>query len=529
MPTTTDKTYEQWREALNQVIESNSMVLLAPVDEAADDAQEIEKANEALKKQARAMLRQFAERTLKNDINIKHKKGLAKAIGEAIEKIDKELGQRLSALLHNEDFQKLEASWRGLHGLVKNSETGSRLKLRLLNVSKKDVADDLTRAVDVDQSQLFKKVYEEEYGTFGGNPYSMLVADFEIGRSPPDMTLVRELARVGAMAHAPILMAAHPSLFDLRSFTDLGTPRDLSKTFEAADAADWRAFRASEDARYVALTLPHYLLRLPYGSKTIPVQSFDFEEFRAYDYTVKKDGKDGELEEPTERRPEKRHNAYLWGNSAYLLAQRCTAAFAKYGWSAAIRGVEGGGVVESLPVHTFNTGEGEQVMKCPTEVTITDRREKELNDLGFISVVHKKNENYAAFFGGQTTNKPFQYSKALANANARLSAQLPCILAASRFAHYIKVIMRDKVGSFASRANVETFLNNWIADYVLVNDNASQALKAQYPLREARIDVTEDPAKPGVYKATVFLRPHFQMEELTASIRMVAELPAAAV
>jgi type VI secretion system protein ImpC len=510
---------DSWEKVLNKIIEDSDMVMLSNAADAAPESDAL------LMEQARGMLHQFAMRTAEGKILSNEKKGLLKAMGDAIARIDAELGHRLGQLMRSEDFQKLERSWRGLHGLVKSSETGPRLKLRLLNASKTEIGDDLSKAVDVDQSQLFKKIYEEEYGTFGGNPYSMLVADYEIGRNPTDMTLVKELARVAAMAHAPILLAASPSLFDLRSYTDLGNPRDLSKTFEAADAAEWRAFRNSEDARYVALTLPHYLVRLPYGDKTIPARTFHFEEFGDFDYRL---NERGQLEAPSNTDPAARHQAYLWGNSAYLLAQRATAAFSRYGWPAAIRGVEGGGMVEGLPVHTFSTGEGDQVMKCPTEVTITDRREKELNDLGFIAVVHKKNENYAAFFGGQTANKPIQYSKALANANARLSAQLPCILAASRFAHYIKVIMRDKVGSFTSRANVESFLNNWIADYVLVNDNASQALKAQYPLREARIDVTEDPAKPGVYKATVFLRPHFQLEELTASIRMVAELPEAA-
>lgn len=514
---TIDKTTEAvWKVTLDKIIADSKMVLLS------GDADQ--KSKDSLMDAARAMLQQFAISRAEERIKPDEKKGLLKAMGDAVAEIDREIGERLSLLMHSEDFQKIERSWRGLHGLVKNSETGTRLKLRVLNASKTEVGDDLAKAVDVDQSQLFKKVYEEEYGTFGGNPYSMLVADFEIGRTPTDMTLLASLARVAAMAHAPILLAASPSLFDLRSYTDLGVPRDLSKTFEAADAADWRAFRDSEDSRYVALTLPHYLLRLPYGEKTVPARTFAFEEFGAFNFQVKTNG---DLEAPQNTDAEARHKAYLWGSSAYLLAQRATAAFITYGWTAAIRGVEGGGLVEGLPVHTFNTGEGDLVMKCPTEITITDRREKELNDLGFIAVVHKKNENYAAFFGGQTANKPVQYSKALANANARLSARLPCILAASRFAHYIKVIMRDKVGRFDSRANVETFLNNWIADYVLVNDNAAQALKAQYPLREARIDVTEDPATPGVYKATVFLRPHFQLEELTASIRMVAELPAA--
>jgi len=448
------------------------------------------------------MLKQFAQQAESSDLKW-HEQGLMKALELRVQAMDKQLSDGLNAVMHSEKFQKLEQSWRGLHDLVMKTETSSRLKLRVFNVTKSELTKDLTKAVAVDQSNLFKKVYEEEYGTFGGNPYSLLVGDFYFTRAPQDMVLLEKVAQVASMAHAPFISAADPALFDMARFIELGIPRDLSKTFDGDEMATWRAFRRSEDSRYVALTLPRYLLRLPYGEKTIPVENFAYEE-----------GVDG-----------MNHDRYLWGNSAYLLAQRITAAFASYGWSAAIRGVEGGGVVEGLPVHTFLTNEGDQTMKCPTEVSITDRREKELNDLGFIAVVHKKHENFAAFFGGQTVNKPIVYNKPLANANARLSAQLPCILAASRFAHYIKVMMRDKVGSFASRENVEIYLNNWIADYVLVNDNASQSVKAQYPLREARVDVTEVAGKPGVYKATVFLRPHFQLEELTASIRMVAELP----
>jgi type VI secretion system protein ImpC len=496
------------KQVLDAIITKSKMVL--------------DKSNTDALTAAQRMLREFATQAEANRIKANEEKGILKALGDAIDALDEQLTDGLNQLIHSPEFQQLESAWRGLNGLVKNSETGERLKLRLIDAHKGDLYEDLTKAVDVDQSQLFKKIYEEEYGTYGGNPYSVLVADLAIGRHPDDITLVKELAKVAAMAHAPIILGADPALFDLPSFTGLAGPRDLSKIFDTKDTAEWRAFRESEDSRYVALTLPGYLLRLPYGAKTSKVTQFAYEEFRDFDWSVDKEGNPVAPKRPDQ---DERHQAYLWGNSAYLLAQRITSAFATYGWSAAIRGVEGGGKVEGLPVHTFNTGEGDLAMKCPTEVTITDRREKELNDLGFIAVVHKKNENLAAFFGGQTVNKPFSYSNALANANARLSSQLPCILAASRFAHYIKVIMRDKMGSFASRENVEAYLNNWIADYVLTNDNSSQSLKAQFPLREARIDVSDDPAKPGVYKATVFLRPHFQLEELTASIRMVAELP----
>ena len=297
--------------------------------------------------------------------------------------------------------------------------------------------------------------------------------------------------------------AEEARMFDLDAYTELGVPRDLSKIFESAELIKWRSFRASEDSRYVSLCLPRVLLRLPYGPDTVPVEGLSFVEDT--------DGSD--------------HSKYLWGNPAYILGQRITSAFAQYGWTAAIRGVEGGGKVEGLPAHTFRTDEGDIALKCPTEIAITDRREKELNDLGFITLVHCKNTDYAAFFGGQTTNKPKAYNLAAANANARISSMLPYILAASRFAHYIKAIMRDKVGSFMTRENVKVYLNTWIMGYVLGKDDAGQPLKAQYPLREARIDVTDIPGKPGSYNAVVFLRPHFQLEELTASIRLVAELP----
>jgi len=427
----------------------------------------------------------------------------AAMINEQIAKIDELLTLQLNEVMHHEDFQKLEGSWRGLHYLVMNTETGVMLKLRLLNVTPAELLKDLETAVEFDQSQLFKKVYEEEYGTFGGSPYTMLVGDFEFGRHPQDMALLEKIASVAAAAHAPFIAAASPKLFDLGSFTKLGVPRDLAKIFESAELIKWRSFRDSEDSRYVTLTLPHILMRLPYGADTVPVEGLSFEE--------DVDGKD--------------HAKYLWGNAAYALAQRITNAFALYKWCAAIRGVEGGGLVEGLPTHTFSTDEGDIALKCPTEIAITDRREKELSDLGLISLVHCKGTDYAAFFGGQTTQKPKVYDTDSANANARISAVLPYILAASRFAHYLKAIMRDKIGSFQTADTISAYLNRWIGNYVLAQDDAGQEMKAKYPLREARVDVSEIPGKPGCYNAVVFLRPHFQLEELTASIRLVAELP----
>lgn len=420
-----------------------------------------------------------------------------------IAEIDDLISKQLTEIMHSAEFQKLESTWRGLNHLVMNSETGTRLKIRVLNATKKDVLNDLEKAAEFDQSELFKKVYEEEYGTFGGNPYGLLIGDYEFGRNPQDMALLEKISNVAAAAHAPFIAAAAPQLFDMDSFTELGRPRDLAKVFESSELIKWRSFRETEDSRYVALMLPHALLRLPYGPKTKPVEEFNFVE----DVTGKE------------------HSRYLWGNAAFVLGQRITNAFSLYSWCAAIRGVEGGGLVEGLPTHTFMTDEGDVALKCPTEIAITDRREKELNDLGFISLCHCKGADYAAFFGGQTTNKPKTYDTPQANANSRISSQLPYILAAARFAHYLKAIMRDKVGSFTTKENVQVFLNRWISAYVLGDDNASQGMKARFPLREGRVDVYDIPGKPGCYKATVFLRPHFQLEELTASIRLVAELP----
>ncbi|MFB3131844.1 MAG: type VI secretion system contractile sheath large subunit [Rhodothermales bacterium] len=417
--------------------------------------------------------------------------------------IDAKISEQLNEVMHHEDFQRLEASWRGLRYLVFNTETGEMLKLRLLNVSRKELLDDLEKAIEFDQSSLFKQVYEEEYGTFGGHPYTTLIGDFEFSGHPQHLALLEKMSNVAAAAHAPFIAMADAALFDMDGFTDLGKPRDLAKIFESTLLVKWRSFRASEDSRYVSLTVPHILMRLPYGKDFIPVEEFDFEE----DVT----GKD--------------HSKYLWGNSAYALAARITDAFAKYKWCAAIRGVEGGGVVAGLPAHTFKTDEGDIALKCPTEIAITDRRENELNKLGFIALVHCKGTDYAAFFGGQTTQKPKVYDTPQATANAALSARLPYILAASRFAHYIKAIMRDKIGSFQTADNVSEYLNRWIGNYVLGKDDAGQETKAQYPLREARVDVSEIPGKPGSYNAVIFLRPHFQLEELTASIRLVAELP----
>ena len=451
---------------------------------------------------ALSLLSEYAIQVLEHNMTI-GKDSVVAGIKDQIARIDEQISDQLNEIMHAPEFQKLEASWRGLHYLVMNTETGTMLKLRLMNVTRDELLSDMEKATEFDQSALFKKVYEEEYGTFGGNPFTVLVGDYEFGRHPQDIATLEKISSVAAAAHAPFIASASPKLFDMDSFTELGIPRDLAKGFESTELVKWRSFRESEDSRYVVLALPHVLLRLPYGPDTVPVEGFNFEE--------DVDGKD--------------HSKYLWGNPAYALAQRINNAFALYKWCAAIRGVEGGGLVEGLPAHTFKTDEGDIALKCPTEIAITDRRENELNNLGFISILHRKGTDQAAFFGGQTTNKPKLYNTNEANANSRISSMLPYILAASRFAHYIKVIMRDKIGSFMTRDNVAKYLNTWIADYVLLNDDAPQSVKAQYPLREGRVDVFDIPGKPGCYRAVVFLKPHFQLDELTVSIRLVAELP----
>jgi len=450
---------------------------------------------------ARDMIAELARQVLEGQIMVS--KDTEAMINRRIAEIDQLLSKQLSEIMHHSDFQKLEASWRGLHYLVDKTETGTLLKIRVLNATKEEVSKDLEKAVEFDQSALFKKVYEEEFGMFGGAPFGALVGDYEFGKHPQDISLLEKISNVAAASHAPFISAAAPDLLGLESFAQLDVPRDLSKIFETAEYVKWRSFRDSEDSRYVGLALPHILMRLPYGEDTKPVEAFRYEE--------DVDGKD--------------NLKYLWGNAAYALATRLTEAFSKYGWCAAIRGVEGGGLVEGLPAHTFKTDEGDVALKCPTEIAITDRREKELSDLGFIPLLHCKGTDYAAFFGAQSAQKAKKYNTDGANANARLSTQLQYILAISRFAHYLKSMMRDKIGSYMSRQNAQDFLNQWIANYVLLDDNAGQEAKARYPLREARIDVTEIAGKPGCYKAVAFLRPHYQLDELTVSLRLVAELP----
>ena len=458
----------------------------------------------ATRERGKDLVKEFVSQVLEGAMTVS--RDTEAMINARIAQIDHLLSIQLNEILHHPSFQKLEGTWRGLKYLLDQTETSVMLKIRVLNCSKKELLRDLQRAPEFDQSAAFKKIYEEEFGMFGGEPIGALIGDYEFGKHPEDMELLEKMSQVAAAAHAPFLTAASAELLNLESFTNLDQPRDLAKIFDTTEYAKWKSFRQSEDSRYVGLCLPHVLMRLPYGRDTAPVDAFNYEE-----------GVDG-----TD------HSKYLWGNAAYALGARLTESFALYGWCAAIRGVEGGGLVEGLPTHTFRTDEGDVALKCPTEIAITDRREKELADLGFVPLVHCKGTDYAAFFSVQSAQKPKMYDKEAANANARLSAQLPYMLAVSRFAHYLKSIMRDKIGSFMSRSDCERFLNRWIMQYVTEDDNAAPATKAQYPLREARVEVAEIPGKPGCYRAVAFLRPHFQLDELTVSLRLVADLPPSA-
>ena len=437
-------------------------------------------------------------------------KNLARTVEKAIATIDRKLSDQLNQIMHHPRFLQLEGSWRGLQNLVMNSETGSDLKIRVLNASKRELNRDLTRSVEFDQSQLFKKIYENEFGTPGGEPYGALVGDYEWTTHPDDIETLRLISNVAAAAFAPFISAAGSSMFGFNNWTELSRPRDLAKIFETHEYTKWRSFRDSEDSRFVSLVMPRVLARQPYGSATSPVDEFGFEEGGTSEA-----GAAHELD----------HNHYCWMNAAYMMAGRLTDSFARNGFCVAIRGAEGGGKVENLPTHVFTSDDGDLDAKCPTEIGITDRREFELSSQGFLPLCHYKNTDYAVFFGAQTVQKPKKYDRPEATANAAISARLPYIMATSRFAHYLKVLARDKIGSFMEGEDVERWLNRWITNYVNSNENAGQDMKARYPLREARVEVKEIPGRPGSYNAIAYLRPWLQLEELTTSLRLVARIP----
>ncbi len=420
--------------------------------------------------------------------------------------IDKKLTDQINVILHCEAFQKVESAWRGLHYLISNTESDEQLKVRVMNVSKTDLYRTLRKYKGSawDQSPLFKKLYEEEYGQFGGHPYGAIVADYYFDNSGPDVDLLGQLAKICAASHAPFLAAAAPSVMLMESWSELANPRDIAKLFETPEHAAWRALRESEDSRYIGLALPRFLARAPYGAKSNPVDSFDFEE----------DTGEGDS------------SRYVWANSAYAMAANINRSFKHYGWCTRIRGIESGGAVDDLPVHIFPSDDGGMASTCPTEIAISDRREAELSKAGFLPLVHMKNSGMAAFIGAQSLHKPAEFDDPVATANAGLAARLPYLFACNRFAHYLKCIVRDKIGSFKSREDMQRWLSDWVIHYVDGSPaHSSNETKSRRPLAEASVEVEEVEGNAGYYAAKFFLRPHYQLEGLTVSLRLVSKLP----
>jgi type VI secretion system protein ImpC len=431
------------------------------------------------------------------------------SINAIIAEIDLKLTQQVNEVLHHPDFQQLEGAWRGLNYLVNNTESDEMLKIRFMPLSKQDLSKTIKKFKGTawDQSPLFKKVYEEEYGQLGGEPYGCLVGDYSFNHGPQDVEILQGMGQIAAAAHAPFIAGADPSLMQMDSWQELTNPRDLTKIFTTPEYAAWRSLRESEDSRYIGLAMPRFLARLPYGAKTEPVEEFDFEE--------EMEGSDS--------------SKYTWANSAYAMAVNVNRAFKEFGWCSRIRGVESGGAVEGLPVHTFPSDDGGVDMKCPTEIAISDRREAELAKNGFMPLIHKKNSDFAAFIGAQSLQQPEKYDDANATANAELSARLPYLFASCRFAHYLKCIVRDKIGSFRERADMEKWLNDWILQYVDGDPaNSTEDVKARKPLAGAEVVVEEVEGNPGYYTSKFYLRPHYQLEGLTVSLRLVSRLPSEA-
>jgi type VI secretion system protein ImpC len=457
---------------------------------------------------AQELIKALTEEALKGTVTFS--RNLSMTFERAIAAIDRKVSEQLNQVVHHPRFLQLEGSWRGLHYLVQNSETGTALKLRMLQISKREMSRDLQRATEFDQSQLFKKIYENEFGTPGGEPYGALIGDYEWTNHPDDVETLRLMSNIAASGFSPFISGVGSQMFGLQDWRELSKPRDLAKIFETAEYIKWRSYRDTEDSRFVSLVMPRTLARLPYGANTVAVEEFGYEE-APYDAAGNAKSMD--------------HEHYCWMNAAYVMGARLTDAFAQHGFCVAIRGAEGGGKVQNLPTHVFTSDDGDLDAKCPTEIGITDRREFELSNLGFLPLCHYKNTDYSVFFGAQTTQKPKKYDRPEATANAAISARLPYLMATSRFAHFLKVMARDKIGSFMEATDVENWLNRWIKNYVNSNANAGQEMKAKYPLREARVEVKEIPGKPGSYNAVAYMRPWLQMEELTTSMRMVARIP----
>lgn len=460
--------------------------------------------SERSKEAVQAAVQTLAEQLLKETTVLSS--DVVGTIQALIAEIDQKLTEQINYILHHNEFQQVEGTWRGLNYLVNNTETDEMLKIKVLNISKKELGKTLKKFKGTawDQSPIFKKVYVEEYDQFGGQPYGCFVGDYYFDHSPPDVELLGEMAQIAAAAHCPFITAAAPTLMQMDSWQELSNPRDLTKIFQTPEYAAWRSLREAEDSRYIGLTMPRFLTRLPYGTTTNPVEEFDFEEDT--------EGAD--------------HKKYTWTNSAYAMAVNINRSFKQYGWCSRIRGVESGGDVQGLPTHTFPTDDGGVDMKCPTEIAISERREAELAKNGFMPLIHKKHTDFAAFIGAQSLQKPAEYDDSDATSNANLAARLPYLFASCRFAHYLKCIVRDKIGAFKERDAMQKWLQKWIMNYVDGDpQNSDENTKARKPLAAAEVVVEEVEGNPGYYTSKFFLRPHYQLEGLTVSLRLVSRLP----
>ena len=493
-------------EATEKAAEGATATSFDSNDFAALLQKEFKPQTDSAKTEVAAAVTTLAEQALKSSQVISS--DVTESIRAIIAEIDARLTSQINQIMHHEEFQKLEGAWRGLHHLVNNTETDSMLKIRVMNISKKEMHKTLKRFKGAawDQSPIFKRIYEEEYGQLGGEPYGALIADYAFDHSPPDVEALGELGKIAAAAHAPVLTAAAPSLFQMENWGELSNPRDVAKIFSTPEYAAWRSLRESDDSRYIGVTLPRFLARQPYGAKSNPVAEFDFEEDTS--------GNDGKK--------------FAWANSAYAMGVNITRSHKQYGWCSRIRGIESGGAVEGLPTHTFPTDDGGVDMTCPTEIGISDRREAELAKAGFMPLIHKKNTDIAAFIGAQSLHNPGIFDDPDATANAALASRLPYLFATCRFAHYLKCIVRYKIGSFKEEKDMQTWLQKWIMAYVDGDPiHSAEATKARKPLAAAQVVVEADESNPGYYSSKFFLRPHYQLEGLTVSLRLVSKLPSA--
>lgn len=425
-------------------------------------------------------------------------------VDEMISEIDQKLSTQMSAILHNEDFQKLESAWRSLRYLVDRTDFRENIKIEVLNVSKDDLLEDFEDAPEITKSGLYKTAYTAEYGQFGGQPYGMMIGNFEFGPGPQDMKLLQDIAAVSTMSHAPFIAATSAQMFGLESFTGLPNMKDLKSIFEMPQYIKWRSFRESEDARNVGLTLPHFLLRLPYGPDSSPIKSFDFKE----------DVSAGD-------------SAFSWGNAAFAFASRVTDSFAKYRMAANIIGPQGGGAVEDLPVYQYEAM-GELQTKIPTEVLVSERKEFELAEEGFIALTMRKGSDNAAFFSANSVQKAKSFGNTpegkAAELNYKLGTQLPYNFVVSRLAHYMKVIQRENIGTWKQRSELETELNNWIKQYVSDQDNPTAGVRSRRPLRKAQIEVNDVEGEPGWYRVSLKLQPHFKYMGASFTLSLVGKL-----